>query len=59
MKYKLKLKLINFLNLFANYFNIHPTKFYNSLSNVFKEGLISELDNKTGILSKKNINKLF
>ena len=30
-----------------------------SLSNVFKEGLISELDRKTNILSKKNINKLF
>tara|TARA_B100000513_G_scaffold68461_1_gene27287 strand:- start:10 stop:453 length:444 start_codon:yes stop_codon:yes gene_type:complete len=43
----------------ASYFNIHPTKFYNSLSNVFKEGLISELDKKTNILSKKNINKLF
>jgi hypothetical protein len=43
----------------CDYFNLHPTKFYNSLSNIFKEGLIEELDNRTGILSKKNINRLF
>lgn len=54
-----KYSRIDMFSEVANYFNIHPTKFYNSLSNVFKEGLISELDNKTGILSKKNINKLF
>lgn len=43
----------------CDYFNVHPTKFYNSLSNVFKEGLIEELDNKTGVLKRKNINRLF
>mgnify|MGYP000160600449 FL=1 len=43
----------------CDYFNLHPTKFYNSLSNVFKEGLIEELDDRTGVLSKKNINRLF
>jgi hypothetical protein len=43
----------------CDYFNVHPTKFYNSLSNVFKEGLIEELDVKTGVLKKKNINRLF
>jgi len=41
------------------YFDINPTKFYNSLSNVYKEDLIQELDLKTGILGRKNINKLF
>tara|TARA_Y100000361_G_scaffold134904_1_gene134361 strand:- start:37 stop:480 length:444 start_codon:yes stop_codon:yes gene_type:complete len=50
---------IDIFSELSNYFNIHPTKFYNSLSNVFKEELITELDNRTGILSKKNINKLF
>lgn len=50
---------IDIFSEMSNYFNIHPTKFYNSLSNVFKEELITELDKKTGILSKKNINKLF
>jgi hypothetical protein len=54
-----KYSRIDIFSEVASYFNIHSTKFYNSLSNVFKEGLISELDNKTGILSKKNINKLF
>jgi hypothetical protein len=43
----------------ADYFNIHPTKFYNSLSNVFKERLIEELDKKTNVLNRKNIKKLF
>lgn len=41
------------------YFDINPTKFYSSLSNVYKEDLIQELDIRTGILKKKNIKKLF
>jgi hypothetical protein len=41
------------------YFDINPSKFYGSLSNAYKEGLIAELDRKTGILDKKNIKKLF
>lgn len=41
------------------YFDINPTKFYGSLSNVYKEDLIQELDLKTGILGRKNIKKLF
>jgi len=41
------------------YFDINPTKFYSSLSNVYKEDLIQELDAKTGVLGKRNINKLF
>lgn len=41
------------------YFDINPTKFYSSLSNVYKEDLIQELDLKTGILGRKNIKKLF
>lgn len=41
------------------YFDINPTKFYGSLSNAYKEELVEELDNKTGILQKKNIKKLF
>jgi len=41
------------------YFDIKPVKFYSSLSNVYKEDLIQELDRKTGILEKKNIKRLF
>ena len=41
------------------YFDINPSKFYNSLSNIYKEDLIQELDLKTGILERKNISKLF
>lgn len=41
------------------YFDINPTKFYSSLSNVYKEDLIQELDLRTGILQRKNIKKLF
>ena len=41
------------------YFDINPTKFYGSLSNVYKEDLVVELDLKTGILGRKKIKKLF
>ena len=41
------------------YFDIRPDKFYSSLSNVYKEDLIQELDIRTGILDRKNIKKLF
>lgn len=50
---------IDIFSELCDYFNLHPTKFYNSLSNVFKESLIEELDDRTGVLSKKNINRLF
>lgn len=43
----------------CDYFNINPTKFYQSLGNKFKEELIEELDHRTNILQKKNINRLF
>lgn len=41
------------------YFDIKPDKFYSSLSNVYKEDLIQELDIRTGVLDRKNIKKLF
>ena len=50
---------IDIFSEMCTYFEINPTKFYNSLSNVYKEDLIEELDRKTGILDRKNINKLF
>lgn len=43
----------------CDYFNVNPTKFYQSLSNKFKEELIEELDERTDILKRKNINRLF
>lgn len=43
----------------CSYFNVNPTKFYQSLGNKFKEELIEELDNRTNVLKKKNINRLF
>ena len=54
-----KYSRIDLFSELCNYFNIPSNKFYNSLSNVYKEDLTIELDRKTGILSKKNINKLF
>tara|TARA_A100001037_G_scaffold306579_1_gene352897 strand:- start:7108 stop:7548 length:441 start_codon:yes stop_codon:yes gene_type:complete len=54
-----KYSRIDIFSELCNYFNIEPVKFYNSLSNIFKEELIIELDKKTKVLSKKNINKLF
>jgi hypothetical protein len=43
----------------SDYFDIIPNKFYNSLSNKYKDELIRELDNKYNILKKKNIRTLF
>jgi hypothetical protein len=51
--------LIDIFSEMCVYFDINPSKFYGSLSNAYKEGLIAELDRKTGILDKKNIKKLF
>lgn len=50
---------IDIFSELCDYFNIHPTKFYSSLSNIFKESLIEELDHKTGVLKRKNISRLF
>jgi hypothetical protein len=51
--------IIEIFSELCDYFNVNPTKFYQSLGNKFKEELIEALDNKTNILKKKNINRLF
>jgi predicted house-cleaning noncanonical NTP pyrophosphatase (MazG superfamily) len=51
--------IIEVFSELCEYFNINPTKFYQSLGNKFKEELIESLDRKTNILQKKNINRLF
>jgi hypothetical protein len=50
---------IDIFSELCTYFDVNPTKFYNSLSNIYKEDLIEELDLKTGVLERKNIKKLF
>ena len=54
-----KFSRIDIFSEMCVYFDIKPVKFYSSLSNVYKEDLIQELDRKTGILEKKNIKRLF
>lgn len=56
---KKKYSRIDVFSELCSYFDINPAKFYNSLSNIYKEELIEELDNRTGILGRKNIKKLF
>lgn len=51
--------LIDIFSELCDYFNVNPTKFYQSLGNKFKEELIEVLDKKTNILQKKKINRLF
>lgn len=51
--------LVDVFSELCDYFNVNPTKFYQSLSNKFKEELIEELDKRTGVLKRKNINRLF
>ena len=43
----------------SDYFDITPSKFYNSLSNKAKDELILELDKKMNILERRGIRKLF
>tara|TARA_Y100001938_G_C7929636_1_gene348681 strand:+ start:86 stop:520 length:435 start_codon:yes stop_codon:yes gene_type:complete len=50
---------IDLFGVLSDYFDVFPNKFYNSLSNKFKDELISELDAKYNILEKKKIRKLF
>ena len=54
-----KFNKIEIFSTVSDYFDIFPTKFYNSLSNTYKEDLIMELDKKMDILEKKKIKKLF
>jgi len=51
--------LVDVFSELCDYFNINPTRFYQSLGNKFKEELIEQLDDRTDILRKKNINRLF
>ena len=50
---------IDIFGVLSDYFDVFPNKFYNSLSNKFKDELINELDKKYDILKRKKINKLF
>tara|TARA_R110001592_G_scaffold120545_3_gene324948 strand:- start:27428 stop:27880 length:453 start_codon:yes stop_codon:yes gene_type:complete len=50
---------VDLFGVISDYFDVFPKKFYNSLSNKYKDELIKELDDKYGILRKRNINKLF
>ena len=54
-----KHSLVDVFSELCDYFNVNPTKFYQSLGNKFKEELIEELDSRTGVLKRKNINRLF
>lgn len=54
-----KHSMVHVFSVLCDYFNINPTKFYSSLGNKFKEDLITELDKSTGVLGKRNINRLF
>ena len=54
-----KFNKIEIFSTVSDYFDIFPTKFYNSLSNKYKETLIMELDTRMNILEKNKIKKLF
>lgn len=53
------IRRIDIFSHLTDYFDIAPAKFYSSLSNKYKNELISELDKATNILEKKKIRKLF
>jgi hypothetical protein len=55
----LNIRRIDIFSHLTDYFDIAPAKFYSSLSNKYKNELITELDKATNILEKKKIRKLF
>jgi len=55
----LNIRKIDIFSHLTDYFDITSNKFYSSLSNVYKNELINELDKITNVLEKKNIKKLF
>jgi hypothetical protein len=46
-------------DIITDYFDIFPAKFYNALSNVFKDELLEELNRAKNIYVKKKISRLF
>lgn len=46
-------------DVITDYFDIIPARFYNALSNVFKDELLKELNDAKDIFAKKNIRRLF
>ena len=48
---------VDLFSVISDYFDVFPNKFYNSLSNKFKDELIKELDDKYNILEKRKIQK--
>lgn len=54
-----KITSTQFFIYFAEYMNIDYSQLYNQLDAVHKEKILKELDEKLGILKKKNIKALF
>jgi hypothetical protein len=46
-------------DILTDYFCVFPAKFYNALSNTFKDELMSELDDANNIFKTKKLNRLF
>ena len=51
--------LVDIWAALAEYFEINPTKFYNSLSNYYKDLLIRKLDEHLNVIDNRKIDKLF
>ena len=54
-----KYRKIEIWSTLSDYFNIYPNKFYSSLSNIYKDDLLTELNESTGYWEKNNMRKLF
>jgi hypothetical protein len=50
---------IEVFDIITDYFDIFPAKFYNALSNIFKDELLEELNKAKNIYEKKKISRLF
>ena len=50
---------MDIFSVLSEYFDIDYVRCFNTLSNLFKEQLISELDKQSSVLEKRRIRKLF
>jgi len=56
---KMQYRKMEVFDVLTDYFDVFPAKFYNALSNTFKDELLDELNDAKDVYKKKKINRLF
>lgn len=58
-KIAMQYRKMEVFDILTDYFDVFPAKFYNALSNTFKDELLDELNDAKDVYKKKKINRLF